>query len=169
VGSIVFSEDRELLQIFLLTSGFLHSWFCYHLSGTWVLYLTYFIRTKCATRLTGNWVSYNVLCGRYVKVYLLPDKSKSGKRKTKVKKHTLIPVFDETLKVRLQVEDKCTIFGTDSFHLSLCKWSKEDVMRGRRKWHCLTLHSISSAKWCIKIQFLPHREHSLSTLYRLIS
>ena len=36
----------------------------------------------------------------YVKVYLLPDKSKSGKRKTKVKKHTLNPVFDESLKVR---------------------------------------------------------------------
>ena len=36
---------------------------------------------------------------RYVKVYLLPDKSKSGKRKTKVKKHTLNPVFDELLKV----------------------------------------------------------------------
>ena len=36
---------------------------------------------------------------RYVKVYLLPDKSKSGKRKTKVKKHTLNPVFDEMLKV----------------------------------------------------------------------
>ncbi len=35
----------------------------------------------------------------YVKVYLLPDKSKSGKRKTKVKKHTLNPVFDEILKV----------------------------------------------------------------------
>lgn len=33
----------------------------------------------------------------YVKVYLLPDKSKAGKRKTKVKKNTLNPVFDETL------------------------------------------------------------------------
>lgn len=31
-------------------------------------------------------------------VYLLPDKSKGGKRKTKVKKHTLNPIFDETLK-----------------------------------------------------------------------
>lgn len=31
-------------------------------------------------------------------VYLLPDKSKNGKRKTKVRKHTLNPVFDETLK-----------------------------------------------------------------------
>ena len=38
---------------------------------------------------------------RYVKVYLLPDKSKSGKRKTKVKKHTINPVFDEVLKVRI--------------------------------------------------------------------
>jgi Ca2+-dependent lipid-binding protein len=53
-----------------------------------------------------------ILCDRYVKVYLLPDKSKSGKRKTKVKKHTLNPVFDETLKVRLQVGYKFTIFGT---------------------------------------------------------
>nr|ABG02181.1 IP13955p [Drosophila melanogaster] len=34
----------------------------------------------------------------YVKVYLLPDKSKAGKRKTKVKKHTLNPIFDETMR-----------------------------------------------------------------------
>jgi synaptotagmin-like protein len=40
----------------------------------------------------------------YVKVYLLPDKSKSGKRKTKVKKHTLNPVFDETLKFHISSE-----------------------------------------------------------------
>ncbi|XP_063360558.1 uncharacterized protein LOC134649650 [Cydia amplana] len=33
----------------------------------------------------------------YVKVYLLPDKSKTGKRKTKVKKNTLNPIFEETL------------------------------------------------------------------------
>ncbi|XP_034950022.1 uncharacterized protein [Chelonus insularis] len=39
----------------------------------------------------------------YVKVYLLPDKSKGGKRKTKVKKHTLNPVFDETLKFHINV------------------------------------------------------------------
>lgn len=36
----------------------------------------------------------------YAKVYLLPDRSKSGKRKTKVKKHTLSPMFEENLKVR---------------------------------------------------------------------
>lgn len=34
----------------------------------------------------------------YVKAYLLPDRSKSGKRKTKIKKGTLNPVFDEVLK-----------------------------------------------------------------------
>ncbi|ELU00294.1 hypothetical protein CAPTEDRAFT_184235 [Capitella teleta] len=37
----------------------------------------------------------------YVKTYLLPDKSKTGKRKTKVKKHSLSPCFDETLKYQL--------------------------------------------------------------------
>lgn len=35
---------------------------------------------------------------KFFQLYLLPDKSKTGKRKTKVKKHTLNPVFDETLK-----------------------------------------------------------------------
>ena len=43
---------------------------------------------------------------RYVKVYLLPDKSKSGKRKTKVKKHTLNPAFDEILKVSESREER---------------------------------------------------------------
>ena len=47
---------------------------------------------------------------RYVKVYLLPDKSKSGKRKTKVKKHTLNPVFDEILKV-LQIYILYLLYG----------------------------------------------------------
>lgn len=37
--------------------------------------------------------------------YLLPDKSKNGKRKTKVKKHTLNPIFDETLKYYLPLSN----------------------------------------------------------------
>uniref|UniRef100_A0A8D8X929 Synaptotagmin-like protein 5 n=1 Tax=Cacopsylla melanoneura TaxID=428564 RepID=A0A8D8X929_9HEMI len=41
----------------------------------------------------------------YVKVYLLPDKSKAGKRKTRVKKHTLCPAFEEVLKFHLTLED----------------------------------------------------------------
>ncbi|KAF8785627.1 Synaptotagmin-like protein 4 like protein [Argiope bruennichi] len=41
----------------------------------------------------------------YVKVYLLPDRTKSGKRKTKVKKHTLNPVFDESLKFHVTINE----------------------------------------------------------------
>ena len=48
----------------------------------------------------------HVLPSSYVKVYLLPDKTKSGKRKTKVKKHTLNPAFDEILKVSEQREER---------------------------------------------------------------
>lgn len=35
----------------------------------------------------------------YVKVFLLPDKSKLAKRKTAIQKKTLNPVYNETLKV----------------------------------------------------------------------
>jgi hypothetical protein len=40
---------------------------------------------------------------------LLPDKSKSGKRKTKVKKHTVNPIFDEILKVSYSIAKFCRI------------------------------------------------------------
>ncbi|XP_061904249.1 synaptotagmin-like protein 2 isoform X2 [Entelurus aequoreus] len=40
----------------------------------------------------------------YVKCYLLPDKIKLGKRKTKVKKHTLNPTFNEILKFKTKLE-----------------------------------------------------------------
>lgn len=43
-------------------------------------------------------INYCLMIDTHLQVYLLPDKSKNGKRKTKVKKHTLNPVFDETLK-----------------------------------------------------------------------
>jgi synaptotagmin-like protein len=36
---------------------------------------------------------------------LLPDKSKAGKRKTRVKKHTMNPIFDEVLKYSLPLEE----------------------------------------------------------------
>lgn len=41
---------------------------------------------------------------RYVKVYLLPDRSRSGKRKTKVCKGTLNPVFNEKVRFNLTME-----------------------------------------------------------------
>lgn len=36
---------------------------------------------------------------RYVKTYLLPDKTRGGKRKTRIIKNTLNPVFEQTLRV----------------------------------------------------------------------
>lgn len=39
-----------------------------------------------------------VLC-RYVKTYLLPDKSRQGKRKTTIKRNTINPLYNELLKV----------------------------------------------------------------------
>ncbi|NXM35757.1 SYTL3 protein, partial [Oxyruncus cristatus] len=41
-------------------------------------------------------------CNPYVKVYLLPDKSPRSKRKTAVKKSTVHPEFDETLKYKIE-------------------------------------------------------------------
>ncbi|KFP85771.1 Synaptotagmin-like 3, partial [Apaloderma vittatum] len=41
-------------------------------------------------------------CNPYVKVYLLPDKSPRSKRKTAVKKNTVDPEFDETLKYKIE-------------------------------------------------------------------
>ncbi|KAM9297660.1 synaptotagmin-like protein 3 isoform 2-T3 [Morus bassanus] len=41
-------------------------------------------------------------CNPYVKVYLLPDKSPRSKRKTAVKKSTVDPIFDETLKYKIE-------------------------------------------------------------------
>ncbi len=74
-----------------------------------------------------------ILSCSYVKVYLLPDKSKSGKRKTKVKKHTLNPVFDEILKVRntaylfMSVLDKQNLTKKHNYlSLAKCHWWKVD-------------------------------------------
>ncbi|XP_066600781.1 uncharacterized protein [Prorops nasuta] len=55
----------------------------------------------------------------YVKVYLLPDKSKSGKRKTKVKKHTLNPEFNETLKFHMSLS------GLETRTLWLTVWHSD--------------------------------------------
>ncbi|NXW57237.1 SYTL3 protein, partial [Eurystomus gularis] len=41
-------------------------------------------------------------CNPYVKVYLLPDKSPRSKRKTAVKKNTVDPEFNETLKYKME-------------------------------------------------------------------
>ncbi len=45
----------------------------------------------------------NGLSDPYIKTYLLPDKSKTSKKKTAIKKKTLNPVYNETLKVCISV------------------------------------------------------------------
>uniref|UniRef100_A0A0L8G3J5 C2 domain-containing protein n=1 Tax=Octopus bimaculoides TaxID=37653 RepID=A0A0L8G3J5_OCTBM len=57
----------------------------------------------------------------YVKSYLLPDKTKTGKRKTKVKKNSLNPTFDETLRyyiAKSELENRTlwlTVWHNDRF------------------------------------------------------
>ena len=41
----------------------------------------------------------NVLVSRYVKCYLLPDKSRQSKKKTSIRRNTVSPTYNETLKV----------------------------------------------------------------------
>lgn len=45
----------------------------------------------------------NGLSDPYVKTYLLPDKSKNTKKKTDVKKKTLNPVYNHTIKVYIEI------------------------------------------------------------------
>ncbi|XP_033741032.1 synaptotagmin-like protein 5 isoform X3 [Pecten maximus] len=57
----------------------------------------------------------------YVKTYLLPDKTRGGKRKTRVKKNTICPIFDETLRYLIsksEVENRIlwvTVWHNDRF------------------------------------------------------
>ncbi|XP_019617297.1 PREDICTED: synaptotagmin-like protein 4 isoform X2 [Branchiostoma belcheri] len=77
----------------------------------------------------------------YVKTYLLPDKTKSGKRKTKVRKHTSKPTYDEVLKYSISPSELETrtlwasvwhndMFGRNTFlgevHLPLDNWDWDD-------------------------------------------
>lgn len=61
--------------------------------------------TRCQIRASLSWwLTLTLQClshpPRYVKTYLLPDRSNHSKRKTAVKKRSLDPIFNETLKVR---------------------------------------------------------------------
>ncbi|XP_008495102.1 synaptotagmin-like protein 3 isoform X2 [Calypte anna] len=58
-------------------------------------------------------------CNPYVKVYLLPDKSPRSKRKTSVKKSTVDPEFNETLKYKIEYSK------LGSRHLQISVWHAE--------------------------------------------
>ncbi|XP_057306003.1 uncharacterized protein LOC130644420 isoform X3 [Hydractinia symbiolongicarpus] len=61
----------------------------------------------------------------YVKVYLLPDSKRGGKRKTKAKRHSLNPDFDEVLEFKVPFEELVTrtcsisVWHNDSFDKNL--------------------------------------------------
>ncbi|KAF3707510.1 Synaptotagmin-like protein 1 Exophilin-7 Protein JFC1 [Channa argus] len=59
----------------------------------------------------------------YVKTYLLPDKSSHSKKKTSVKKKTLNPVYDQTLKYKVRVGE------LRSRTLNLSVWHAEPLGR----------------------------------------
>ncbi|KAJ8273036.1 hypothetical protein GJAV_G00096660 [Gymnothorax javanicus] len=59
----------------------------------------------------------------YVKAYLLPDKTSQSKRKTAVKKKTVNPVFDETLKYKMRMSE---LKGRT---LNLSVWHNDPVRR----------------------------------------
>lgn len=88
------------------------------------------------------------LADPYVKMYLLPDKSSSGKRKTKIVKNNLNPVFDETFEFPLKQEDiagrdlELTIRNDTSYFSSNIKvmgvvtidLSKMDISKAATEW-----------------------------------
>ncbi|KFO60140.1 Synaptotagmin-like 1, partial [Corvus brachyrhynchos] len=59
----------------------------------------------------------------YIKTYLLPDKSNRSKRKTAVRKRSLDPVFNETLKYKLEKRD------LQSRTLNLSVWHHDSLGR----------------------------------------
>ncbi|OXB57728.1 hypothetical protein ASZ78_014854 [Callipepla squamata] len=92
-------------------------------------------------------------CNPYVKVYLLPDKSSRSKRKTAVKKNTVNPEFNETLKYKME----CSQLGSRQLQISvwhagalkyrvflgevvipLAAWSFEDSSMESFNWYQLT-------------------------------
>ncbi|XP_039977024.1 synaptotagmin-like protein 1 [Xiphias gladius] len=59
----------------------------------------------------------------YVKTYLLPDKSSHSKKKTSVKKKTLNPVYDQTLRYKVRIGE------LQSRTLNLSVWHAEPLKR----------------------------------------
>lgn len=60
---------------------------------------------------------------RYVKIYLLPDYTKTGKRKTAIKKNSLNPVFDEKFKFSVPINE------VDKSILWISVWHKDIFKR----------------------------------------
>ncbi|XP_060941347.1 synaptotagmin-like protein 2 [Limanda limanda] len=126
----------------------------------------------------------------YVKCYLLPDKTKLGKRKTTVKKKTFNPNYNEILRFKIIIEVLKTqnlyvsvwhndTFGRNSFlgevDLDLSEWDfsntqineytlKSRVMSAHSSNHPSPSHLIeSSGQMRVALRFLPQTSHSKRT------
>ncbi|KAM7135304.1 synaptotagmin-like protein 3 isoform 1-T5 [Molossus nigricans] len=91
-------------------------------------------------------------CNPYVKTYLLPDRSSQGKRKTGVRKNTVDPTFQETLKYQVEPAQLVTRqLQVSVWHLGtlarrvflgeviipLATWDFEDSTTQSFRWHPL--------------------------------
>ncbi|XP_035035236.1 synaptotagmin-like protein 2 isoform X7 [Hippoglossus stenolepis] len=126
----------------------------------------------------------------YVKCYLLPDKTKLGKRKTTVKKKTFNPNYNEILRFKIIIEALKTqnlnvsvwhndTFGRNSFlgevDLDLSEWDfsntqineytlKSRVMSAQSSNHPSPSHLMdSSGQMRVALRFLPQTSHSKRT------
>ncbi|XP_075054769.1 synaptotagmin-like protein 2 isoform X9 [Mixophyes fleayi] len=111
----------------------------------------------------------------YVKAYLLPEKSKMGKRKTAVKKKTLNPVYNEILRYKIPKQSLVTqtlnlsvwhrdVLGRNSFlgevNLNLEKW---DWSSKQRNWYPLEPRTPAAGiglenrgEIKLSLQYIPH-------------
>lgn len=87
------------------------------------------------------------LTTRYVKTYLLPDRSSQGKRKTGVQRNTLDPTFHETLTVLADPGFTCRGLCTSG-------WARRAEAG---KWFCPALSSVQT---CIPGAFVAQSEAS---------
>ncbi|XP_076605867.1 synaptotagmin-like protein 2 isoform X4 [Chaetodon auriga] len=121
----------------------------------------------------------------YVKCYLLPDKTKLGKRKTTVKKKTLNPTYNEILRFKITMEVLKTqnlnvsvwhndTFGRNSFlgevDLDLSEWDfsntqiNEYALKAKVSGQTSTLSpshvTDSRGEMRVALRFLPQMSHS---------
>uniref|UniRef100_U3J0G2 Synaptotagmin like 3 n=1 Tax=Anas platyrhynchos platyrhynchos TaxID=8840 RepID=U3J0G2_ANAPP len=107
-------------------------------------------------------------CNPYVKIYLLPDKSPRSKRKTAVKKSTVDPEFDETLKYKIEYSQlasrqlqisvwhagalKYRVFLGEVV-IPLATWNFEDNSMEAFNWYQLKSKvTVSSCAWILTTQ-----------------